>query len=115
MNERSALANRIECSLYLGTLTGRDRDIILDALRAPALPSEGDIARAWNDARASLCVTKSTNGTGAVYGAGKDWPVGDPQNDQVFFKGGYAEVDAWVDTFCARAVLALFAKSKGCT
>jgi hypothetical protein len=24
----------------------------------------------------------------------------------VFFKGGYAEVDAWVDAFCARAVLA---------
>jgi hypothetical protein len=101
--------------LFANGLLRAENEKLRAALRSPALPSEGDIARAWNDARASLCVTKSTNGTGAVYGAGKDWPVGDPQNDRVFFKGGYAEVDAWVDAFCARAVRALLGRSKGYT
>ena len=94
MNERSALANRIECSLYLGTLTGRDRDIILDALRAPALPSEETIARII----CGTCdVTRTNDGT---------------------FEQKYV-CDVVIDCDCcmakARTLLALFAKSKGCT
>ena len=84
MTDRSELANRIECSLYLGTLTGRDRDIILDALRAPALPSEEEIAKTFY--------------LGMYEREGANWSANESQN--VWLSG-------------ARAVLALLGKTGG--
>ena len=125
MTDRSELAERLMCfdekTNCLIYLSGPERDLIIAALRALALPSESELSRlrAEKDKLVEALAQALANCGAALRAPAL------PSEEEIarVIIRTCEDVGENEDEFCsdrmavasARAVLALFAKSKGCT